>query len=38
MDTLDQITTVAGLADLPRLADDILKGRIRGRTVIDVNA
>jgi acrylyl-CoA reductase (NADPH) len=37
VDKLDQITTVAGLADLPRLADEILKGRIRGRVVIDVN-
>lgn len=34
---LDGITTVAPLADLPRLADDILKGQVRGRVVIDVN-
>ena len=38
MEKLDEITTVASLADLPRLADDILKGRVRGRVVIDVNA
>ncbi len=38
MDKLDDATTVAGLADLPRLADDILKGQVRGRLVIDVNA
>lgn len=35
---LDGITTVAPLADLPRLADEILKGQVRGRVVIDVNA
>lgn len=34
---LDDITTLAPLADLPRLADDILKGQVRGRVVIDVN-
>ena len=28
----------AGLGDLPRLAGEILEGKIRGRTVIDVNA
>ena len=38
MDKLDEATTVASLADLPRLADDILKGQVRGRLVIDVNA
>lgn len=38
MDKLDDITATAGLADLPRLADDILKGQVRGRLVIDVNA
>jgi acrylyl-CoA reductase (NADPH) len=35
---LDKITTVAPLADLPRLAGEILAGRVRGRVVIDVNA
>lgn len=38
LDKLDVITTVAPLADLPRLSDDILAGRVRGRVVIDVNA
>jgi len=38
MEKLDEATTTAGLADLPRLADDILKGQVRGRLVIDVNA
>ena len=38
MDKLDEITTVAGLSEAPRLADDILKGKVRGRLVIDVNA
>jgi acrylyl-CoA reductase (NADPH) len=38
LDKLDSISTVAPLADLPRLAGDILGGRVRGRVVIDVNA
>jgi acrylyl-CoA reductase (NADPH) len=38
LDKLDACTSVAPLADLPRLADEILAGRIRGRVVIDVNA
>jgi acrylyl-CoA reductase (NADPH) len=38
MDKLDAMTTVIGLADAPRYADDILAGRVRGRLVIDVNA
>jgi len=38
MDKLDHVTTTAGLADLPRLAEDIFKGQVRGRLVIDVNA
>lgn len=38
LDKLDAITSVAPLADLPRLGKDILKGGIRGRLVIDVNA
>ncbi|MCH8184376.1 MAG: oxidoreductase, partial [Proteobacteria bacterium] len=37
MDQLDAMTHEAGLAELPSLADEILKGQIRGRTVIDVN-
>jgi acrylyl-CoA reductase (NADPH) len=38
LDKLDAMTTTAKLADLPRLADDILKGQVRGRVVVDVNA
>jgi acrylyl-CoA reductase (NADPH) len=37
LEMLDSITTTAGLADTPRLAEDILKGQVRGRLVIDVN-
>ena len=35
---LDEITTVKTLADLPELGSGILKGQVRGRIVIDVNA
>lgn len=35
---LDSLTTVAPLAELPRLGNDILKGKVRGRVVVDVNA
>ncbi len=35
---LDAMTTEAQLADVPRLAADILKGQVRGRVVVDVNA
>ena len=38
MDKLDAMTGEAKLADLLTLGQDILKGRVRGRTVIDVNA
>ena len=38
LEHLDAMTSVSGLGDLPGLADDILKGQVRGRTVIDVNA
>lgn len=37
LDRLDAITTSARLADIPRLAAEILKGQVRGRVVIDVN-
>jgi acrylyl-CoA reductase (NADPH) len=37
-DKLDAMTVTAGLADVPRLAAQILRGEIRGRVVIDVNA
>ena len=32
---LDAMTQTAGLSDLPRLAGEILDGRVRGRVVID---
>ena len=35
---LDKIGQIAPLADVPRLAEEILDGRIRGRVVVDVNA
>lgn len=35
---LEQMITMAPLADVPRLGLDILAGKIRGRMVIDVNA
>ena len=34
---LAEMTTVAAMSDLPRLAEDIVAGRTRGRVVIDVN-
>ncbi|MFQ5468357.1 MAG: MDR family oxidoreductase, partial [Kiloniellaceae bacterium] len=37
LDKLDAMTGTATLADLPRLAEEILKGQVRGRMVIDVN-
>ncbi|MHA1537041.1 MAG: MDR family oxidoreductase [Alphaproteobacteria bacterium] len=37
-DKLDAITTVEPFARLPELGEAILEGKIRGRTVIDVNA
>ncbi len=38
MDKLDAMIQPATLADLPKLAPEILAGRIRGRVVADVNA
>jgi NADPH:quinone reductase-like Zn-dependent oxidoreductase len=35
---LAAMTTVAPLSDLPRLADEILAGQVRGRVVVDVSA
>jgi acrylyl-CoA reductase (NADPH) len=35
-DKLDDIVTEYGLSDLPRLAPDILAGKVQGRVVIDV--
>jgi len=38
LDRLDAMTVAARLADVPQLAADILKGLVRGRVVVDVNA
>ena len=38
MEQLDELTTTVSLDALPRLAQEILKGAIRGRIVVDVNA
>ncbi len=38
MDRLEAMIRPAVLADLPQLGADILKGRVRGRVVVDVNA
>ncbi|MCU6497067.1 oxidoreductase [Rugamonas sp. A1-17] len=35
---LARATQIAGLADVPGLAASVLAGRVRGRTVVDVNA
>lgn len=38
MDKLESMIQPATLADLPELAGNILKGQVRGRVVVDVNA
>ncbi len=38
MDKLEAMTRTVGLADLPGLAGEILKGQVQGRVVVDVNA
>jgi acrylyl-CoA reductase (NADPH) len=38
LDKLDAMTTVRPLADVPEIAAAILKGEVRGRTVIDLSA
>lgn len=38
LDKLDAMTTLRPLGDVPAITADILKGQVRGRTVIDVNA
>lgn len=38
MDMLEAMMEPATLADLPKLGSDILKGQVRGRVVVDVNA
>lgn len=37
LDRLDAMTVAATLADVPRLAQEILQGQVRGRVVVDVN-
>lgn len=37
IETLEAITSSVGLNDVPRVAKDILAGRIRGRVVVDVS-
>jgi acrylyl-CoA reductase (NADPH) len=38
MDKLDAMVQPAVLSDLPALGGDILKGQVKGRVVVDVNA
>ncbi len=38
LERLEAMTASATLADVPRIATEILAGRIRGRVVVDVNA
>jgi acrylyl-CoA reductase (NADPH) len=38
LDKLDALTEVIGLGDVQGAANDILKGQVRGRLVVDVNA
>ncbi len=38
MDKLEAMVQPAVLSDLPALGRDILKGQVRGRVVVDVNA
>ncbi|MGB0867000.1 MAG: acryloyl-CoA reductase, partial [Granulosicoccaceae bacterium] len=38
MDKLEGMIQPATLSDLPQLGQDILKGQVRGRVVVDVNA
>ncbi|WP_417730643.1 MDR family oxidoreductase [Rosistilla oblonga] len=38
LDKLDAMIQTAKLADVPQLASDILKGQVKGRVVVDVNA
>ena len=38
MDKLESMVQAATLSDLPQLGKDILKGQVKGRVVVDVNA
>ncbi len=35
---LESMTTQVGLADVPRVVDELFAGKVRGRVVVDVNA
>lgn len=35
--SLDDMTTIASLSELPALGSDILKGQVKGRVIVDVN-
>ncbi len=37
-DKLQQVTSMKTLGDLPQLGQDILRGQVRGRVIIDVNS
>ena len=37
LDLLDSVTSVVGLADAPRVSQDIVAGRVHGRVVVDVH-
>jgi len=38
MEKLEAMIHAATLSDLPQLGRDILKGQVKGRVVVDVNA
>lgn len=38
LDRLEAMTVAARLGDIPRLAQEIVQGHVRGRTAVDVNA
>ena len=38
LDKLDAMIQMASLSELPGLGKDILKGQVKGRVVVDVNA
>jgi acrylyl-CoA reductase (NADPH) len=38
MENLEAMVQPATLSDLPQLGRDILKGQVKGRVVVDVNA
>jgi acrylyl-CoA reductase (NADPH) len=38
MDKLESMIEMASLGDMPKLGSAILKGQVKGRVVVDVNA